>query len=71
MSRAVIDQEVPHRELYRVDEAVILLSLSRSQLYELIRSRRIHSVTEGRLRLIPAEAIKEYVALLTSEASDG
>lgn len=68
MTRTV--EDVPHRELYRV-EAVVLLSLSRSQLYELIRSGRIHSVTEGRLRLIPARAIQEYVDLLVSESPHG
>jgi excisionase family DNA binding protein len=68
MTRAVTEQEIPRRELYRVDEAVVLLNLSRSHLYELIRSRRINSVTEGRTRLIPADAIQEYIALLLQEA---
>ena len=63
--------DVPRRALYRVDEATILLSLSRSQLYELIRAQRLQSVREGRTRLIPAEAIREYVALLVNEASGG
>lgn len=71
MSRSALGQEIPRRALYRVEEAVILLSLSRSQLYELIRSGRLRSVTEGRTRLIPAEAITEYVAMLTSEAAHG
>lgn len=71
MNRVALDREVPHRELYRVEEAVVLLSLSRSQLYELIRSGRICSVTEGRLRLIPASAIRDYVALLVTEAARG
>jgi excisionase family DNA binding protein len=42
--------------------------LSRSQLYELIRSGRLQTVTEGRVRLIPAAAIDAYVSLLTVEA---
>jgi excisionase family DNA binding protein len=46
----------------------MLLGLSRSQLYELIRSGRLQTVTEGRVRLIPAAAIDAYVSLLTSEA---
>jgi excisionase family DNA binding protein len=62
---------IPQRALYRVEEAVVLLSLSRSQLYEMIRSGRLHSVTEGRTRLIPAEAISESVAMLMSEAAHG
>jgi hypothetical protein len=38
---------LPIRQLYRVSEAMILLSLSRSVIYELIRSGRLRSVTEG------------------------
>ncbi len=45
-----------------------LLSLSRSVLYEELRSGRLRSVHVGRTRLIPASAITEYVALLEREA---
>jgi excisionase family DNA binding protein len=58
----------PDKVLYRVPEAMAVLSLSRSTIYELIRSGRLRSVTEGRSRLIPASAIAEYVVLLESEA---
>jgi excisionase family DNA binding protein len=47
-----------------------LLNLSRTQVYELIRSRRLLTVTVGRRRLVPAAAIDDYVALLVSEASE-
>jgi excisionase family DNA binding protein len=56
------------KQLYRVREAMAVLSLSRSVLYEQLRSGRLRSVTQGRARLIPASAIAEYVALLESEA---
>jgi excisionase family DNA binding protein len=56
------------RELYRVVEVMALLSLSRSVLYEELRSGRLRSVHVGRTRLIPASAITEYVALLEREA---
>ncbi len=56
------------KQLYRVPEAMRLLSLSRTVIYELIRSGRLRSVTEGRARLIPASAIADYVALLESES---
>jgi excisionase family DNA binding protein len=56
------------KKLYRVPEAMEMLSLGRSVIYELMRSGRLRSVTEGRSRLIPASAIAEYVALLESEA---
>ncbi len=54
--------------LYRVPEAMQMLSLSRSVIYELIRSGRLRSVHEGRARLIPATAIRDYIALLETEA---
>ena len=54
--------------LYRIPEAMRLLGLSRSVIYKLIRSGRLRSVKEGTTRLIPAEAIAEYVALLEAEA---
>jgi excisionase family DNA binding protein len=56
------------KQLYRVPEAMRVLSLSRTVIYELIRSGRLRSVTQGRARLIPASAIAEYVALLEAES---
>lgn len=61
-------QHHPDRQLYRVSEAMIELSLSRSVIYELLRSGRLRSVREGRTRLVPAAAIADYVALLEHEA---
>jgi excisionase family DNA binding protein len=58
----------PDKQLYRVPEAMAVLSMSRSAIYEQIRSGRLRSVTQGRSRLIPASAIGEYVALLEGEA---
>ncbi len=58
------------RKLYRIPEAMRLLSLSRSVIYEQIRAGRLRSVTQGRTRLIPATAITDYVDLLTREADD-
>ena len=58
----------PAKQLYRVRDAMAVLSLGRSVIYEQIRSGRLRSVTQGRSRLIPASAIAEYVALLESEA---
>ena len=58
----------PEKKLYRVRDAMVILSLGRSTIYEQMRSGRLRSVTEGRSRLIPASAIAEYVKLLESEA---
>jgi excisionase family DNA binding protein len=56
------------KALYRVPEAMRLLSLSRSVIYNQIRIGRLRSVKEGSTRLIPADAIAAYVALLKAEA---
>jgi excisionase family DNA binding protein len=58
----------PGKALYRVSEAMTLLSTSRSVIYEEIRSGRLRSVKRGRNRLISASAIADYVALLEQEA---
>ena len=58
----------PAKQLYRVRDAMVILSLGRSSIYEQIRSGRLRSVTQGRSRLIPASAIDEYIKLLQSEA---
>ena len=59
------------RQLYRVTEAMALLSLSRSVIYEQIRAGRLRSVCQGRARLIPAAAIADYVDLLVAESEVG
>lgn len=57
--------------LYRVQDAMPVLRMSRSTIYELIRAGRLRTVKEGRARFIPATAINEYVALLEREAETG
>jgi excisionase family DNA binding protein len=51
--------------LYRVEEAADALHLSRSVVYELIRSGRLRTVKAGRRRLVPVSALAEYVASLS------
>ena len=60
--------DVGTKALYRVSEAMRLLSLSRSVIYNQIRAGRLRSVQEGATRLIPADAIADYIALLKAEA---
>jgi len=55
--------------LYRVADAAQVLSLSRSVVFDLMRTGRLHSVKEGRTRLIPVSAIRDYIALLEREAA--
>lgn len=54
--------------LYRVPEAMALLSISRTVIYEQIRAGRLRTVTQGRARLVPDSAVAEYVALLERES---
>jgi excisionase family DNA binding protein len=54
--------------LYRVCEAGEVLSLSRSVVFDLMRTGRLRSVKEGRTRLIPLSALRDYVDLLEREA---
>jgi excisionase family DNA binding protein len=57
-------------QLYRVTDAMRLLKLSRTVIYEQLRSGRLRSVHQGRARLITAAAIREYIALLEKEAEE-
>ncbi len=50
--------------LYTVDEAAEALRLSRSVIYELIRSGRLRTVKQGSRRLVPVPALGEYVESL-------
>ena len=54
--------------MYRVDEAAAALRLSRSSVYELIRSGQLRSVKQGRRRLVPVAALADYVASLGGAA---
>lgn len=50
--------------LYRVEEAADALRISRSVIYELIRSGQLRTVKVGRRRLVPVPALTEYVESL-------
>ncbi|NIJ11610.1 excisionase family DNA binding protein [Saccharomonospora amisosensis] len=65
---SVTCEDVPHRHLYRIPEAMTLLSMSRSVIYEQIRAGRLRTVKQGRARLVPMQAIEEYVQLLIQES---
>ena len=54
--------------LYRVEEAAEAMRLSRSALYELIRSGQLRTVKCGRRRLVPVVALSEYIATLDGAA---
>ena len=62
--------ELNSLQLYRVTDAMRLLKMSRTVIYEQLRSGRLHSVRQGRSRLITADAICDYIALLKREAEE-
>jgi excisionase family DNA binding protein len=52
------------RRLYPIDEAAVLLGIGKSNIEGLIRDGVVETVTIGRRRLVPAEAIDDYVERL-------
>ncbi|MFC5823230.1 helix-turn-helix domain-containing protein [Nonomuraea insulae] len=57
-------------QLYRVTDAMHLLRMSRTVIYDQIRTGRLRSVKQGRARLITPAAIRAYIALLEKEAEE-
>ena len=55
---------------YRVPEVMTILALSRSVLFDELRTSRLGSVRRGRSRLISAAAIIDYVRLLEREEAE-
>jgi len=65
------EQSSPVRLLLRVEEVAEMLNLGRSKLYSYILSGEIRSVKVGRRRLIPPDAVHEFVENLQQESSAG
>lgn len=59
------------KALYRITEAMGLLSMSRTVIYQEMRAGRLRYVRQGSDRRITAAAITEYVALLERETAQG
>lgn len=58
--------------LYQVTDAMQTLCMSRSVIYEQIRSGRLHTVTVGRRRYVTQAGLDAFVDLLEREAdADG
>ena len=55
-------------ELLTVPEVMARLKLGRSTVYDLIRSRRLTSITIGRSRRIPADAVRDFIVNQIEEA---
>jgi excisionase family DNA binding protein len=53
--------------LLSIKQASRILGLGRTNLYAMMASGRIRSVTAGRRRFVPREAIEEFIASLPAE----
>ncbi|CAL9500674.1 hypothetical protein SUDANB105_03410 [Streptomyces sp. enrichment culture] len=49
-------------ELLTVREVTAALKIGRTKVYDLIRTKELPSLTIGRSRRIPAEAVRTYLA---------
>ncbi|MFF3319347.1 helix-turn-helix domain-containing protein [Streptomyces sp. NPDC003035] len=56
-------------ELLTVPEVMARLKLGRSTVYDLIRSRRLTSITIGRARRVPADAVRDFIVREIGEAA--
>ncbi|MET7311041.1 helix-turn-helix domain-containing protein [Streptomyces sp. NPDC005571] len=56
-------------ELLTVPEVMARLKLGRSTVYDLIRSRRLTSITIGRSRRVPAVAVRDFITREIEEAA--
>ncbi|MFD8302972.1 helix-turn-helix domain-containing protein [Streptomyces sp. NPDC059690] len=53
---------MPDDTLLTVPEVMARLRLGRSTVYDLIRSRRLPSITIGRCRRIPVWAVRDFIS---------
>ncbi|MFF3323108.1 helix-turn-helix transcriptional regulator [Streptomyces sp. NPDC002889] len=56
-------------QLLTVPEVMARLKFGRSKVYDLIRSKRLVSITEGRTRRIPEHALQDYIRDRIEEAA--
>ncbi|MGW7514627.1 helix-turn-helix domain-containing protein [Streptomyces sp. NPDC054796] len=56
-------------EVLTVPEVMAALRLSRPKVYDLIRSGRLRSFTEGRARRVPVDALAAYIRNKMEEAA--
>ncbi|MEU7500560.1 helix-turn-helix domain-containing protein [Streptomyces griseofuscus] len=54
---------------FTVPEVMNALRLSRSKVYDLIRTKQLRSFTSGRCRRIPVDAVRQYMNDRLEEAA--
>jgi excisionase family DNA binding protein len=68
MTNAKYDERLgtkPVPRLHSIKQATFELGIGRSALYELIAAGKLKTVKVGRRRLVPREAIEEFIAGLS------
>lgn len=63
-------RDLPERVLLTVEEAAERLGIGRTTAFALVKSGEIASVQIGRLRRVPADAIREYSIRLVTNQRD-
>lgn len=58
------DQDQPPRIVLTVEEAAHRLGIGRTLMYSLVMSGEVESVSIGRLRRVPADALHRYLERL-------
>lgn len=61
---------VPERLLYPVNDAAVLLGISSKKLWSLIYADRIRTVWVDNRRMVPPEAMDEFIAGLPTDRPD-
>jgi excisionase family DNA binding protein len=59
------------RIVLTVAEAAAVLSIGRTLMYSLVSSGAVESVTIGRLRRVPTDALTAYIATLRANGKSG
>ena len=54
---------------YRVDDAAEALGISRSAIYELIRSNQLRTIKHGSRRLVPVSCLHEFIAAALGDSA--
>jgi excisionase family DNA binding protein len=54
--------------LYKPVQCQEILNLGRSKIYELLQTKKLRSIREGRAIRIPASSLKEYIEAREQEA---
>jgi excisionase family DNA binding protein len=55
--------------LLKPEEAALVLALSRSKVYELMRSGRLHTIKIDGSRRVPVEAVDDFIARAREDAA--